>query len=104
MNTEYLQLSIFVDETDMRGELPLYEVIVRRLLHLNVNGATVFSGSMGYGSHGRVHRQRLFGVSDDRPVAIIAVDKAERIRAVVPEIRQLVQEGLITVTAVEVIS
>ena len=54
--------------------------------------------------HGRVHRQRLFGVSDDRPVAIIAVDKAERIRAVVPEIRQLVQEGLITVTAVEVIS
>lgn len=104
MSSDYLQLTVYVDETDLSGELPLYEVIVRRLLHLNVAGATVYRGMMGYGSHGRVHRQRLFGVSDDRPMVIVAIDNAAKIREVVKEIRGLVKEGLVTVSPVEPIS
>lgn len=96
-----MQLTIYVNETDLHDDLPLHEVLVRRLLHLEVAGATVLRGVMGYGRHGKVHRQRLFGVSDDRPLAILAVDEEPRLRAAIPEIRALMPEGLITLTPVE---
>jgi PII-like signaling protein len=101
--TTKLQLTIYVNETDMRGDLPLHELIVRRLLHMEVAGATVLRGVMGYGSHGQVHRRRLLGVSDDRPMVIIAVDTPDRINAALPELRALVTEGLMTVSEINVL-
>jgi PII-like signaling protein len=87
-------LMILVDETDTwDNELPLYEAIVRRLVQLEVSGATVSSGIMGFGSHQRVHRKRLFGVTDDRPVTILVVDSEKKIREILPVIRPMVPEG-----------
>ena len=106
-----LQLTIYLNETDRgahaaaeRGDtdVPLHETVVRRLLHAHIAGATVLRGVMGFGRHGKLHRTRLFGVSDDRPMVIVAVDEEERIRAVLPELRLLVTEGLITIHPVEV--
>jgi uncharacterized protein len=96
-----LQLTIYVNEADRRGDLPLHEVLVRRLLHLEIAGATVTRGVMGYGQHHKMHRKRLFGVSDDHPMVITAVDEDERIRAAVIDIRTLVSEGLVTLQEVE---
>lgn len=98
-----LQLSIFINETDMAGDVPLYEILVRRLLHLEVAGATVTRALMGYGKHGKVHRKRLFGVSDDRPIVITAIDDEVRIRSLFPHLRTMVPEGLITIQQVETI-
>jgi len=100
MNAHML-LTVYLDETDMDDEIPLYEAIVRRLLHHSIAGATVVSGMMGYGRQGRVHHKRLFGVSDDRPVVISVVDQESKIRAILPEIRAMVREGLVTVAPVE---
>ena len=97
-----LQLNIYLNETARSGDLPLHELIVRRLLHSNIAGATVLRGVMGFGRHGHVHRTRLFGVSDDRPIVIVSVDEPERIRAILPELRTLLPQGLITVHEVEV--
>ena len=98
-----LQLTIYLNESDLSGDLPLHEVIVRRLLHLEILGATVTRGLMGYGKHGKVHRKRLFGVSDDRPIIITTVDDAARLRMVLPELKAMVPEGLITLQDVEVV-
>ena len=97
-----LQMTIYLNEADRSGEFPLHEVIVRRLLHLQIAGATVMRGVMGYGKHGQVHRQRLFGVSDDRPMVITSIDNAVQIHLAVREIRALLSEGLITLQEVEV--
>ena len=96
-------LVIYVDETDLRGTVTLYETIVRRLRQLGVAGATVHHGIMGFGSHGKVHRKRLFGVSDDRPVVITGVDSEARIREILPEIRGMVKEGLVVLLDAEVV-
>ena len=96
-------LVIYVDETDLWGTVTLYEAIVRRLRQLGVAGATAQSGMMGFGSHGKVHRKRLFGVSDDRPVTITVVDTESKIREVVPEIRGMVKEGLVVLLDAEVV-
>jgi PII-like signaling protein len=100
---DYLQLSVYLDETDVSGDVPLYEAVVRRLLSMNVAGATVYRGIMGYGKHGKVHRTRLFGVSDDRPIIVVAIDRAETIRRTLSELRSMIREGLITVQPIEVI-
>ncbi|HZT30403.1 MAG TPA: DUF190 domain-containing protein [Bryobacteraceae bacterium] len=103
MNPPVKMLLIYVDETDNWGTTPLYEALVRRLRQLNVAGATVQAGIMGFGSHKTVHQKRLFGVSDDRPVTISAVDNEAKIRAALPEIRGMVKEGLVVLLDVEVV-
>ena len=96
-------LVIYVDETDLWGTVTLYEAIVRRLRQLGLAGATAHHGIMGFGSHGKVHHKRLFGVSDDRPVVITVVDTEPKIREVLPEIRGMVKEGLVVLLDAEVV-
>jgi PII-like signaling protein len=96
-------LMIYVDETDLWGTVTLFEAIVRRIRQLGLAGATVHHGIMGFGSHGKVHRKRLFGVSDDRPVVITVVDTEQKVRDVLPEIRAMVKEGLVVLLDAEVV-
>ncbi len=94
---------IFVDETDTLDEMPLYEAIVRRLSHSEIAGATVHRGIMGYGSQGKVHHKRLFGISDDRPITILVVDTEEKIHRAAVDIRPMVSEGLVLLLDVDLI-
>jgi PII-like signaling protein len=96
-------LWIFVDEMDLWNDSKLYERIVILLEHQGIAGATVLTGTMGYGVHRRIHRKGLFGVSDERPVAIAVVDREEKLREVLKAIRPMVRQGLILLSDVEVI-
>ncbi len=96
-------LIIMVDETDMWEDVPLYEAIIRRLVRHDIAGATALAGIMGYGIHGKIHRRGLFGVSDDRPVAVLSVDTEDKLRAALPDIRPMVREGVMFLTDVEVV-
>jgi PII-like signaling protein len=96
-------LLIYVDETDLWETGTLYEAIVRRLRQLGVSGATVQTGIMGFGSHGKVHHKRLFGISDDKSAVITVVDSEALIRQVLPEIRGMVREGLMVLLDAEVV-
>ena len=76
---------------------------MRRLRQLDIAGATVQTGIMGFGSHMKVHHKRLFGITDDRPVAISVVDNESKLRQVIPEIRGMIREGLVVLLDAEVI-
>ena len=106
MNPPVKMLVIYVDESDIWGDAqtPLYEAIVRRLRQLEIAGATVQAGIMGFGSHQKVHRKRLFGISDDKPVVITAVDSESKLRKILPEIRGMAPEGLLVMLDAEVIA
>jgi PII-like signaling protein len=94
-------LIVFVNEVDRVQDEPLYEVVMRRLRQREIAGATAHHGLMGFGHHHRMHHKGLFGISDDRPVTITVVDTEDRIRAVLPEIRSLVREGLMLLVDAE---
>jgi PII-like signaling protein len=97
-------LIILVDESDRWGEHSLYEGITRKLEQIEAPGATVQAGIMGFGSHHKIHRKRLFGVSDDRPITVSVVAGERFLRdKVIPAIRPMVDEGLILMMDVEVI-
>ena len=65
--------------------------------------ATVVRGIEGYGATSRIHTTRILSLAEDLPVAIIIVDAEERIRAFLPQLDELVTEGLVIIDPVEVI-
>ncbi len=96
-------LKVFVGETDKYKSKPLYEAIVLKARELNLAGATVFRGIMGYGATSRIHSLKLLRLSEDLPVMIEIVDTEENINKILPFLDETVTEGLITMEKVNVI-
>jgi uncharacterized protein len=98
-------LMVFCDETDLwKGDERMYSAIVRKLHHHGIAGATVLRGLMGYGVHRRIHKKGLFGVSDETPIVILAIDEEKKLRHVMPILVPMVKEGVINLVDTEVIS
>jgi len=104
VNAQVKLLLIFVNEGDQLHNRPLYQAIVERLHQLDVAGATAQAGIMGFGHHMRMHHKGLFGIADDRPVTIMAVDDEARLRGLFPDIRAMVREGLMVLVDAELIA
>ena len=98
-----LRLTVFIGESDTWHHKPLFTEIVHRAHHAGLAGASVFRGIEGYGASSHIHTTRLLSLSEDMPVAIVIVDAAERIRAFLPQLDELVSEGLVILDDVEVI-
>jgi PII-like signaling protein len=100
---EGLLLRIYIGELDKWHHLPLYEAIVLKAREMGLAGATVLRGPMGFGAHSLLHTAKILRLSEDLPVLIEIVDKEERINAFLPELDQMVAEGLITLEKVRII-
>ncbi|GFG83679.1 DUF190 domain-containing protein [Mycolicibacter algericus] len=98
-----LRLTVFVGESDTWHRKPLFSEIVHRARRAGLAGATVFRGVEGYGASSAIHTTRLLSLSEDLPVSVIVVDTEERIRAFLPQLDELVTEGLILLDEVEVV-
>jgi PII-like signaling protein len=98
-----VRLTIFIGEDDQWHHRPLYHEIVHRAHKAGLAGASVLRGVEGYGASSRIHTTRLLSLSEDLPIAIIIVDREDRIRDFLPQLDELVTEGLVIVDPVEVI-
>ncbi|OII67926.1 MULTISPECIES: DUF190 domain-containing protein [unclassified Streptomyces] len=98
-----LRVTIFIGETDLWHHRPVYTEIVHRARKAGLAGASVFRGIEGFGASSLVHTQRLLSLSEDLPVAVVVVDAEEKIRAFLPELDELVEEGLVILDDCEVI-
>ena len=98
-----VRLTIFIGEDDTWHHKPLYHEIVRRARATGLAGASVLRGIEGYGASSRVHTTRLLSLSQDLPIAVVIVDQEDRIRDFLPQLDELVAEGLVIVDPVDVI-
>jgi len=96
-------LRIFIGESDKRQGRPLYEQIVLKARELNLAGATVVRGILGFGADSRIHSSKLLELSEDLPVVVEIVDTQEKIDTLMPFIDEQVAEGLVTLEEVKVI-
>jgi PII-like signaling protein len=98
-----LRLTIFVGESDHWHHKPVCSEIVRRAHAAGLAGATVLRGTEGFGASNHIHTTRILSLSDDLPMVIVIVDEAVRVRAFLPQLDELVGEGLVILDEVEVI-
>ena len=97
------QLRIFIGESDRWEGKPLYEAIVLKAREIQMTGATVLRGPMGFGGHSRLHTAKILRLSEDLPIVIEIIDAKEKIDDLMPHIDQMVEEGLVTLERVRVI-
>jgi PII-like signaling protein len=97
------RLTIFIGESDRHGHTPLATEIVQRAHAAGIAGATVLRGIEGYGASNHVHTTRILSLSNDLPMVVVIVDAAERIEAFLPQLDELISEGLVIVDDVEVV-
>ena len=96
-------LKVFIGETDSYNGKPLYEQIVLKARELNLAGATVVRGIMGFGADSRMHTAKILRLSEDLPIIIEIVDTEENLQKLQPFLDETVEEGLITLEKVNVI-
>jgi PII-like signaling protein len=99
-----LLVRIYIGESDQWQGRPLYQAIVERLRERGLAGATVLRGIEGFGAKAHLHTTRILRLSEDLPILIELVDQEDRVRAVLPELDDMVGDGLITLERVEVVA
>ena len=100
---EGLLLRIFVGESDLFEGKSLYEQIVLKARELNLAGATVLRGIMGFGAASRIHSAKFLRLSEDMPVVIEIADTEENINKLLPFLDQTVKGGLVTLEKIKVV-
>lgn len=96
------RVTIFIGDTDQYHHKPLSTEIVHRAHARGLAGASVFHGIEGFGAASHIHTSRILSLSDDLPIAIVIVDTEEKITDFLPELDDLIDEGLVIIDEVEV--
>jgi len=96
-------LRIFIGESDRYQRRPLYEAIVLKARELELAGATVLRGPMGFGKSSHLHTAKILRLSMDLPIVIEIVDTAQKINAFLPVLDEMMGGGLVTLERMKVI-
>jgi PII-like signaling protein len=97
------RVRIYIGESDHHGRQPLYMAIVEAARQAGLAGASVFKGIEGFGGHHVVHAARIVDLSSDLPILVELVDEPARIDAFLPQLGEMLAEGLVTVEDVQVV-
>ena len=96
-------LRIFIGESDRCQHRPLYEAIVLKARELELAGATVLRGPMGFGKSSHLHTAKILRLSMDLPIVIEIVDTEEKVNAFLPVLDEMMMGGLVTLERAKVI-
>lgn len=96
-------MRIFIGENDKWRDKPLYKALVEAMRANDLAGVTVYHGILGYGANRRIHREGALHLAHDRPIMLSVVDAEEKLRAFLPVLDELVQQGLVVLSDVDII-
>ena len=96
-------MRIFIGENDKWRGKPLYEALIESMRANDIAGVTIYQGILGYGANRRIHKDSALHLSHDRPIMLSAVDTEEKLRAYLPLLDDMVQQGLVVLSDVDII-
>src|SRR6266571_2168115 len=96
-------MRVFIGEADKWHDEPLYDAIVKKLRMLDIAGATVYRGILGYGAKGHQHKKSFFHISRDMPIMVSVIDSPERIATAAEAIEAMVEDGLIVISDADIV-
>jgi PII-like signaling protein len=94
-------MRIYIGESDRWRDKPLYKALVEAMRANDIAGVTVYRGILGYGAHSRAHNNKA--LSHDASIMLSVVDTEDRIQAFMPLVEQMVEEGLVVLSEVDII-
>jgi PII-like signaling protein len=92
---------LHLSEGDRYEGKSLYEAIVKKCQQLDVAGVTVLRGLEGYGESSEIHRSHL--LAHDQPIVVTIIETADNVNRILPELEQMLGNGIVAVSDVEVI-
>lgn len=98
------RIRIYIGEDDKHKGLPLAEAIVREARKLNLAGATVFRGLMGFGANSLIHTSKILRLSEGLPVVVEIVDHPDQLKPLLELLDTMVLEGMVTREPLDVIA
>jgi PII-like signaling protein len=102
MRSKATLMRIYLGEADQWNGMPLYEAVVQRLRSMEISGATVHRGILGYGAKGHTHKESFLHISRDLPIMIAVIDSADKIRQAGDVLAGMLEDGLIVTSEVDV--
>jgi PII-like signaling protein len=96
-------MRIFISEEDHWQSKPLYQALVEAMRANDIAGVTVYRGILGYGAHRRLHKDQPLLHPHHGSIMLSAVDTAEKLRAFLPLVDQMVAEGLVVLSDVDIV-
>ena len=97
-------LRIYMSQSDTYKGKSSHDVVVEYLKNAGIAGATVIHGIEGYGTHNEIHTASVLRLGVDLPVIVEVIDEEEKIRNLVPELRKMLPDALITLQDIEIVS
>jgi PII-like signaling protein len=96
-------MRIYISEADCWKDKPLYTALVEAMRANDIAGVTVYRGILGYGAHRRVHKDKPLHLSQDRSIMLSVIDTDEKLQSFLPLVEQMVEEGLVVLSDVDII-
>jgi CBS domain-containing protein len=103
MQGKAYRVTIYAGEDDHYRGKPLYLALLEMLRREGASGATATRGLAGFGAHSRVRTTSLADLSAALPVIVQWVDELEEIERILPVVRTMVDDGMITREEIEVV-
>lgn len=98
-----VRVTIYIGESDHFEGKSLHMAILHFLKQEGAAGATVLRGLAGFGAHSRIHTATLVDLSADLPIRVEWIDQPDLVARLLPQLRQMVNDGLITAEEVDVV-
>ncbi len=96
-------MRIFIGENDKWNGKPLHKALIKCMRTNDIAGVTVYQGILGYGANRRIHKDSALHLSHDRPMMLSVVDTEDRLRSFLAVLDDMVQQGLVVFSDVDVI-
>jgi uncharacterized protein len=97
------RLVVYVSENQRWHHKPLWREVVELCHRHGLAGTTATKGLVGFGHTGKMHEDLTPDVMPDLPITIEAIDEADKIDRVLPDLDLVVEDGVIAVQDMQVI-
>jgi len=98
-----LRVIIYFGESDHYEGKALHAALLEFLKREGAAGGTIVRGLSGFGAHSRIHTAKIVDISFDLPLRLEWVDQPETVERLMPQVRRMVDDGLITIEDVDVV-
>ena len=96
MSAPMLKLTVYFGEADRAAGVLVSDALNEAYQAAGIRLAVLLRGAQGFGLKHHLHTDRVLTLSEDLPLVSVAVDAPERIEALLPGLRRLLGDGLVT--------